>query len=110
MNMTPKTETKTRNRRSPDQIVADLEQEIARVKARAAAREAKATDEGRALLLAVKFVDKALAVAAEASNADLVRALEAARAPLSEQLVAMGIRLPDPKSRRGRRRKSEQAA
>ena len=105
--MTPKTETKTRNRRSPDQMVADLEAEIARVKARAAAREAKSTEEGKALLLAVKFVDKALTVAAEANNADLLRGLEAARAPLSEQVVAMGIRLPDSKAKRGRKRKGE---
>ena len=48
--MTPKAETKTRNRRSPDQIVADLEQEIARVRARQAARQAKSTDEGKALI------------------------------------------------------------
>ena len=108
--MTPKTEPKkTRNRRSPDQIVADLQDEIARVKARAAAKQAKATDEGKALLLAVKFVDKALAVAADARNDGLVRALEASRAPLSEQLVAMGIRLPDAKARRGRRKKVEAA-
>src|SRR5262249_13616976 len=43
-------------------------------------------------------------------NERFVRALEASGAPLSEQVVAMGIRLPDAKSRRGRRRKSEQAA
>ena len=100
---------KERNRRTPDEMVADLEAEIARVKARAAAKEAKSTDEGKALLLAVKFVDKAMAVAAEANNADLVRALEAARAPLSEQVVAMGIRLPDAKAKRGRRKKTEAA-
>jgi hypothetical protein len=110
--MTPKAEPKkTRNRRSADQIVADLQAEIDRVKARAAAKQAKATDEGKALLLAVKAVDKAIAVAAEVRNEGLVRALEASRAPLSEQVVAMGIRLPDSKARRGgRRRKAEQAA
>ena len=37
------------------------------------------------------------------------RALEAARAPLSEQLVAMGIRLPDAKARRRRWKKGEAA-
>jgi len=112
MTMTPKTSEpkKTRNRRSADQIVADLQAEIDRVKQRAAAKEAKATDEGKALLLAVKFLDKALAVAAEANNASLARALESSRAPLSEQLVAMGIRLPDPKARRGGRRRKTEAA
>jgi hypothetical protein len=107
MTMTPT--KKERNRRTPDEMVADLEAEIARVKARAAAKEAKATDEGKALLLAVKSVDKALAVAADARNDGLVRALEASRAPLSEQLVAAGIRLPDAKARRGRKREGEAA-
>ena len=100
---------KERNRRTSEQMIQDHEAEIARIRARQAAREAKSTDEGRALLLAVKFVDKALAVAAEANNTNLTRALEAARAPLSEQLVAMGIRLPDAKAKRGRKRKGEAA-
>jgi hypothetical protein len=103
--MTPKTaEPKTRNRRTADQIVADLEAQIASVKARAATRAAKGTDEGKALLLAVKTLDKATVVATEAGNDGLVRALESSRAPLSEQLVSLGIRLPDQKARRGRRK------
>src|SRR5262245_34643634 len=100
---------KERTRRTSEEMIQDLEAEIARVKARAAAKQAKATDEGKALLLAVKAVDKALAVASEAGNEELVHALEAARAPMSEQVVAMGIRLPDPKAKRGRRRKGEAA-
>lgn len=105
--MTPKAaEPKTRNRRTVEQIVADLEAKISSVKARAATRAAKSTDEGKALLLAVKTIDKATFVAAEAQNDGLVRALEASRAPLSEQLVSLGIRLPDPKAKRGRTRRS----
>jgi len=104
--MTPKAETKTYTRRSTEQMVSDLEAQIAAVKARAATRAAKSTDEGKALLLAVKTLDKAAAVATEARNDNLVRALEASRAPLSEQLVSLGIRLPDPKSKRGRPRRS----
>jgi len=106
--MTPTKQERTR--RTSEEMVADLEAEIARVKARAAAKEAKTQPEGKALLLAVKAIDKALAVAAEVRNDGLVRALEAARAPLSEQVVAMGIRLPDPKARRGRKRKGAEAA
>jgi len=104
--MTPK---KERTRRTSEEMVADLEAEIARVKARAAAKEAKATPEGQALILAVKAIDKATVVAGEAGNDGLVRALEASRAPLSEQVVAMGIRLPDAKAKRGRKRKVEAA-
>src|SRR5687768_6680114 len=107
--MTPKTAEPKKTHRSVDARVAELEAKIAGIKARAAAKEAKSTDNGKALLVAVKALDKATAVATEARNDGLVRALEASRAPLSEQLVSMGIRLPDPKSRRGRRRKGEAA-
>ena len=94
-------ESKKRHRRSPEEMIKDLEAEIAQVKARAAAKEAKQSDDGKAFMLAVKAVDKAAAVAREAGNNQLVRALEAARAPLSEQLVAMGLRLPSKRGRRG---------
>lgn len=108
--MTPKTESKTRNRRTPDQIVADLEAEIAAVKARAEARQAKAAAKAdpaaSAFLVAVKALDRAGRVADEHGNAALVRALEAARAPMGEQLVEMGLRLPVSKGRGGRRRKA----
>jgi N-methylhydantoinase B/oxoprolinase/acetone carboxylase alpha subunit len=106
--MSPKTET--RKHRTPEQVVADLEAKIAAVKQRAASKEAKANPVGKALLLAVKAIDKAQAVAAEAKNEPLGRALEASRAPLSEQVVAMGIRLPDPKAKKGGRRKKAEAA
>ena len=112
--MTPKTETKTRNRRSADQIVADLEQEIARVKARAEARQAaaevKGSADGLAFLAAVKAADRAIRVAGEHGNDAMVRVLEAARAPMAEHLVQMGIRLPDRKAKRGGRRKKTEAA
>ncbi len=52
------TETK-RNRRTPEQIVADLQAEIEAVKARAAAQQAKADPPVRALLIAAKALDKA---------------------------------------------------
>jgi len=111
--MTPKAEPKTRNRRSADQIVADLEQEIARVRARAeakqAAAEVKGSPDGLAFLAAVKATDRAIRVASEHANDAMVRVLEAARAPLAEHLVQMGIRLPDHKAKRGRRRKGEAA-
>ncbi len=88
------TAKKARNRRSPEQIVADLEAEIARVKARAAAKEAKQSDQGKTFLVAVKSVDKALRVAGDAKDRDMVHALEAARAALGKHLVKMGVRAP----------------
>lgn len=108
--MSPKTAEPKKTHRSVDVRVAELEAKIAAIKARAAAKGAKAQPEGKALLLAVKAIDKALGVAAEARNDGLVRALEASRAPLSEQVVAIGIRLPDPKTKRPGRRKKGEAA
>ena len=102
--MTPKTEPKKeRTRRTPDEIVADLQSEIDRVRARASAKEARQLPEAKALVVAARAIDKAGRVATEAGNNDLVRALESSRAGLSEQLVALGVRLPDRKA--GRRRK-----
>ena len=82
-------EPKTRNRRTADQIVADLEAEIERVKARAAAKEARQTDDGKALLGAAKALDKAIT---QAEGDEAVRALEAARATVGERLIAIGVR------------------
>ena len=99
---------KTYTRRSPEEQIADLQAEIERVRLRAetkqAAAEVKGSPDGVVFLASVKAVDKAIRVAVENKNDPMVRALEAARAPLSEQLVSLGIRLPDPKTRRGRRK------
>jgi len=88
-------ETK-RNRRTPDQIVAELQAKIDDVKARAAAKEAKANPEGKALLVAAKALDRAI----DDCTGDAKRAIEGARAVLSEQLVALGIRTPQAKKHR----------
>jgi hypothetical protein len=105
--MTPKAETKTYNRRTAEQIVADLEAKIAAVKHRAATREAakevKGSPDGMAFLAAVKAADRAIRVAGEQKNEAMVRVLEGARAPMAELLVGMGLRLPDRKA--GRKRK-----
>jgi hypothetical protein len=108
MATTKKAETKAtdskkpRKQRTPDQIVADLEAEIARVKARAAAREAKAAPEGKPFMAAVKATDKALDEAREAGNREMIQALETARAALGEQLIRMGVRAPQARKRRGK--------
>ena len=77
-------------------IVADLQAEIEAVKARAAAKEAKANRQSRAPLVAAKALDKAI----DCCTGDVRRAIEGARAVLSEQLVAMGIRTPQARPRR----------
>src|SRR5687767_7039985 len=89
------TETK-RQRRTPEQIVSDLQAEIERVKQRAAAQEARANPDARALIAAPRL----LARSAESCSGDAKRALEDARALLGEQLVAMGLQLPARRQRR----------
>ena len=101
--------TKTYVKRTPEQIIQDLEQRIAHVRERASAREVRTTPTGKALLNAIRALDKAAKVAEEADNREVLAALEAARAPLSTQLVALGVRLPAADGRRGPRRKSEVA-
>jgi hypothetical protein len=102
--------SKTYVRRTPEEVVADLEAEIAAVKARAAAKEAAAevrsSPDGVAFLAAVKAADRAIRVAGEAGNEAMQRALEASRAPLAEHLVGMGLRMPDRKAGRPRRRQA----
>jgi len=99
---------KTYTRRTPEEVVAGLEARIDAVKRRAAAKEAaaevKGSPDGVAFLAAVKAADRAIRVAGEHENDAMVRVLEAARAPLAEHLVAMGVRLPDRKA--GPRRKA----
>ena len=75
-------------------MVADLEAEIIRVKARAASKKARSAPEGRPFMVAVKAVDKALVAAKGAGNKEMLSALESARDVLGEQLVHMGVRAP----------------
>ncbi len=103
--MTP-TPKKKRIRRTAEQMISDLEAEIARVKARAAAKEAKAAPEGKPFLAAVKGIDKAIEAAEEAGNKEMVTALEAGRAPLSELMVKMGLKAPASRPTRGRRKRT----
>ena len=101
---------KTYARRSPEQVVADLEAKIAAVKQRAeakqAAAEVKGSPDGVAFLAAVKAADRAIRVAGENKNEAMIRVLEAARAPLAEHLVSMGLRLPDRKAAKKRKAKA----
>ena len=94
--MTETVTEKQRNRRTPDQIVADLQAEIERVKQRAAAQQAKADPQMRALLGAAKVLDRA----GEGCTGDVKRVIEAARAILAEQMAAIGLPAPGPRRKR----------
>ena len=88
------TERPRKAHRTPEQIVADYEAKIEAVRARAAARQAKATPANQALIQAVKALDKAIAIAVETGSEPNLRALQAAHAPLGELLISLGLRLP----------------
>ena len=102
--MTVTSTKNTRTRRTPEQIVADLQAKIAEVQARAVAREVKQSPEGKALLAAIRAVEKASRIAQEAGDRAMLAALEAARAPLAGRLEEMGVgQRKGRKARTGRR-------
>ncbi len=103
----------THIRRTPEEIVAEYEAKIAAVKARAAAKEAKASPEGAAFLIAVRGLQKAQVAAESAKDQPMNLAIEAALATLSAHAVETGLRMPQPRATKsavgGRRRKTSAA-
>lgn len=95
-----------RKRRSPEEMIADLEAKIREVKARAAAKELKASPSAKAARAAVKAIDKALDIAAEEGENHLRHALADARKPLAAHLEQQGIKLPKARVPRGRKPKA----
>jgi hypothetical protein len=89
------TQTKRRHR-TPDQIVADLQAEIERVKQRAAVHEARANPEARARIHAARSLNRA----ADACSGGARIAIDSARAMLVEQLAAMGLQPVPHRARR----------
>ncbi len=85
--------TKDRKRRSPDQIVADLEAKIARVREREATKTLRADPAIKLTSLAARALNKALR---EAKEPELVEALTAARGALAGYLEAKGLTVPAP--------------
>ena len=75
-------------------MVADLEAKIAAVKKRAATKQAKRTDEGKAFFDAAKALDKSIEAAVSAGRKDMQHAAESARAILSDAMIEMGVRAP----------------
>ena len=80
--------TKKRTRRTPDQIIADLQAEIERVKARAAQAKAKKDPALRHVSAAVRAIDKA---AVETKDTATRTALAEARVTLVSCLALNGV-------------------
>ena len=81
-----------RKKRTEEELIKDLEAEIRRIKERAAKRDAESSADGKAFLTAAKALDKAIA---NVTAPELLTALEAARAPLSQEMVRQGFRMPE---------------
>lgn len=95
-----------RKRRSPEQMIADLQAQIESVKARAQARELKESPAMKRTLTLVRGLNKAIAEATEEKNSGLQKALKSAHATLSDFLADQGVRPPKPRKSRGRRPRS----
>lgn len=95
-----------RKRRSPDEIIADLQEEIRRVRSRQKARELKESPAHRSALAAVRAMDKALEAAAEEGATALRHALADGRKALGTYLESQGVRLPKASLPKGPRPKA----
>ena len=92
-----------RKRRSPDEIIADLQEEIRRVRERQKARELEESPAHKAALKALRSLDRALDVAARESATSLRHALADGRKALGAYLENQGVRLPKANLPKGRR-------
>ncbi len=92
-----------KSRRSPEQIIADLQARIDQVKRREKAREMKKSPATKQLLAAVRAIDKGLEAALKEGNGTLKTALFDGREPLVAYLALEGLKLP---GRRGRKTKA----
>ena len=98
-----KAASKKRKRRSDEELINDLKARIKELKGRQEARRLKESPAMRSTLSAVRWLDKALDLAADESNTHLRHALADARKPLEEYLMSEGLRLPKARKPRGRR-------
>ena len=95
-----------RKRRSAEEIIADLQKQIAMVKARATASNLKQSAAIKAALAAVRAIDKGLKAAQEEDNTTLRHVLADSREPLANFLSEQGIKLPKTRRPKGPRPKS----
>lgn len=97
------TRKKRSSNRTPEQKIADLKAEIARIEQRVKAKELKASPAMKSCLSLVRQLDKALELAREEQETKLAHALADAREPLAGLLAELGVALPKARRPRGRR-------
>ena len=86
--------------RTAAERIADLQAEIEGIRQRDAAKQLRASDDGRAFIAAMRTTNRALAAATEAGNDSMVEALTTARSVLAEELDRMGLQAPGSKRRK----------
>jgi hypothetical protein len=99
--------TARRKRRSPEEIIADLQKQIRDVKARAATKELKQSPAVKKSLAALRALDKGMDLAHGEGNSRLHHALAASRATLADHLAKSGMKLPKARMPRGRKPKED---
>lgn len=98
---------KKRHRRSPEELINDLQDEIKRLRNKAKAKELRESPAVKNSMIAVRNIDKALDAAAEENNSVLRHALADARRSIGGYLEAQGVRLPKARLPKGPRPKQE---
>jgi len=91
------TESKTRVRRSEEQLIADLQAKIETLKAKAAAKAVKKDPAAKHTTDAVRAIDQALA---NASSSTQRGALSEARSVLVAYLQLEGVKIPQKRGRK----------
>jgi hypothetical protein len=94
-----------RQRRSIEERVAALQEQISLLKSRAESAKAKSDPHLKKALTILRAVDRALAAANDDGH-EVRHGLAAARKPLGEYLEAQGMRLPKANLPRGRKPKA----
>jgi hypothetical protein len=92
-----------RTRRSPEQMIADLQKKIEEVKQRAAAKELKQSPAMKRTVTILRSITKAMDEAAEEKNGGLRHSLADAHRLLAAHLETQGVKPPKPRMPRGRR-------
>jgi hypothetical protein len=95
-----------RKRRSPEEMIADLQKQIEDVRQRAQAKELKQSPAMKRTITIMRSMNKAMDEAASEKNGGLRHALADAHKPLAAFLESQGMRPPKPRMPRGRRPKA----
>lgn len=94
-----------RKRRSPEEMIEDLQKQISDLKVRAEAKKLKESPAIKAAASAVKAIDKCVKIAEEEEDTALRHVLADAREPLETYLAEQGMRLSKTRRPKGPRPK-----